>query len=524
MTDTSSRQAGVLIPLFSLRSGSDWGVGEIPDLVPFARWARDAGISVILLLPVNEAARGQNSPYFSLSAFAIDPVYVAPDALIDFREAGGLDALSAEERAALEAVRRAPHVRWEQVRLLKRRAFQLAFERFLHAEWERKTERAQAFATFSREERAWLEDYALFVALHDVELAGSSWEDWPAPLREREPQALAAARERHAREILFQEWLQWVAEDQWRAARAVANREGVRLGGDLPFMVASDAADVWARREDFRTDASVGVPPDAFSPTGQNWGFPVYRWPEMKAADYPWIRERARRLADLYDLYRVDHVVGLYRTYYFPKDGAEPRFVPEAEEDQLANGEAVLRICSEGAQVVAEDLGVVPDWVRESLTALGIPGYRVQRWEKNWKEGGDAFLDPTEWPPLSLATTGTHDTDSLADWYDGLAEEERTQLLALPQLEGLREREPETFDEGVRDALLRLIYGAGSNLCLVPFQDLLGARERVNLPGTVSGENWTYRMPMDMVALAADRETRDRLHALAVDAGRAAGG
>jgi 4-alpha-glucanotransferase len=521
MNETSPRQAGVLIPLFSLRSATDWGVGEIPDLVPFARWARDAGLSLILLLPANEAARGQNSPYFSLSAFAIDPVYLAPEALADFQAAGGVDALSAEDRAALAAVRRAPAVRWDEVRRVKGLALRLAFDRFVREEWEPKTARAAAFAAFAHEERAWLDDYALFVTLHDVELPGLAWTDWPAPLRERDPAALAAARERHAREILFQEWMQWVAEEQWRAARAAANRAGVRLGGDLPFMVATDSADVWAHTEDFRTDASVGVPPDAFSPTGQNWGFPVYRWPEMKAGDYPWIRERARRSADLYDLYRVDHVVGLYRTYYFPKDGTEARFVPAEQEEQLANGEAVLRICAEGAKVVAEDLGVVPEWVRESLTALGIPGYRVQRWEKNWKEGGDAFLDPTAWPPLSLATSGTHDTDSLADWYDGLAEEERAQLLALPQLEGLREREPEQFDDGVRNALLSLIYGAGSDLCLVPFQDLLGARERVNLPGTVSDDNWTYRMPMDLVTLASDTETRDRLRALAAEAGRA---
>lgn len=520
----ASRQAGVLIPLFSLRSAAGWGVGEIPDLVPFARWAQDAGLSTILLLPANEAARGQNSPYFSLSAFAIDPVYVAPEAIPDFQAAGGVDALSPVEREALAVVRRAPHVRWDQVRILKRRAFQLAFERFLAEEWEKKTARARALQAFIEEERAWLPDYALFVALHDVELAGTAWMDWPEPLRERDAAALAAAHDRHAREILYQEWMQWVAEEQWHAARAVANREGVRLGGDLPFMVAEDSADVWAKREDFRTDASVGVPPDAFSPTGQNWGFPVYRWPEMKAAGYPWIRERARRSADLYDLYRVDHVVGLYRTYYFPKDGAEARFVPEEETEQIENGEAVLRICSEGAQVVAEDLGVVPDFVRTSLTALEIPGYRVQRWEKNWKNGGDAFLDPIEWPALSIATSGTHDTESLADWYEALPAEERAQLLALPQLEGLREREPERYDEGVRNALLELVYSAGSNLALLPFQDLLGARERVNLPGTVSEENWTYRMPMDMVALAADRETRDRLRALAVATGRASDG
>jgi len=548
-----SRQAGVLIPLFSLRSATDWGVGEIPDLVPFSRWAVDAGLSLILLLPVNEAARGQNSPYFALSAFAIDPVYVAPEAMLDFQQAGGVDALGAEERERLAAVRRDPRVRWDAVRQLKRRAFQLAFERFLRAEWEGKTERARALMAFAEEEKAWLADYALFVALHDAELGGKPWMDWPEELRKRDPSALAAARQRYAREVLFQEWMQWVAEEQWHAARRAANGGGVHLGGDLPFMVAGDSADVWARGEDFRTDARVGVPPDAFSPTGQDWGFPVYRWPEMKAAGYPWIRERARRMADLYDLYRVDHVVGLYRTYFWPNDGTEPRFVPAEEPEQIENGEAVLRICTEGAQVVAEDLGVVPDFVRESLTELGIPGYRVQRWEKNWKEGGNAFRDPAGWPALSLATTGTHDTESLADWFEALPAEERTQLLALPQLAALRDRagvlpgpavepppspapdaapaQPPTalagplpFDDQVRDALLGLIYSAGSDVTLLPFQDLLGARERVNLPGTVSDDNWTYRIPMDMVALAADRATRDRLRALAVGSGRASGG
>lgn len=519
----SSRQAGVLLPLFSLRSSTDWGVGEIPDLVPFARWARDCGLSLVLLLPANEAARGQNSPYFSLSAFAIDPVYVAPEALPDFRRAGGVDALTDQERERLALVRRSGKVRWEEVRALKRRAFEVAFDLFLRDEWEPQTARARALARFAEQEKSWLRDYALFVALHDEELAGKAWPDWPEPLRERDPQALAAARERHEREVLFQEWMQWVAEEQWRLARAAANAAGVRLGGDLPFMVASDSADVWANRQDFDTGSRVGVPPDAYSPTGQDWGFPVFRWLEMKSAGYPWIRERARRMGGLYDLYRVDHVVGLYRTYYFPGDGTKARFIPEEHPDQLENGEAVLRIFAAGAEIVAEDLGVVPDFVRESLAELGIPGYRVQRWEKNWKEGGDAFLDPAGWPTLSLATTGTHDTESVAEWYEALSEDERTQLLALPQLTSLRERASATFDLGVRDALLETIFGAGSDLALLPFQDLMGTRERINVPGTVNDDNWTYRMPMDLVQLSADRKTRLRLCDLSVRNRRASG-
>ncbi|HET6440254.1 MAG TPA: 4-alpha-glucanotransferase [Anaeromyxobacter sp.] len=517
----STRQAGVLLPLFSIRSAMGWGLGEIPDLVPFSRWARDAGISLVLLLPVNEAARGQNSPYFSLSAFAIDPVYLAPEAMADFQAAGGVDALEPADRERLANLRGAPRVHWEEIRSLKRRAFEIAFERFRREEWERRTDRARSLQSFRERERGWLADYALFVALHDGEMGGKAWMDWPEPLRERRPEALSEARRRNEREVLLLEWLQWEAEEQWHAARRAANGAGVQLGGDLPFMVASDAADVWARRQDFRTDARVGVPPDAFSPTGQDWGFPVYRWPEMQDAGYPWIRERARRMADLYDLYRVDHVVGLYRTYFFPSDGTEPRFVPAEEPEQIENGEAVLRICTEGARVVAEDLGVVPDFVRQSLTGLKIPGYRVQRWEKNWEVDGKAFRDPAGWPPLSVATSGTHDTESLADWFEALSEEEREQLLALPQLAGLREHAPAAYGDGVRDALLTMIYSAGSDLALLPFQDLLGARERINLPGTVSEDNWTYRTPMDMVALAADRATRERLRALAARAGRA---
>lgn len=516
-----ARQAGVLLPLFSLRSAADWGVGEIPDLVPFARWCADAGLSVILLLPVNEASRGQHSPYGALSAFALDPVYVAPGALEDFQAAGGLDALGAGDRGRLAAARGAAGVRWDEVRALKRRAFEVAFARFLRDEWSGRTGRARALEDFIAAEASWLDDYALFVALHDGEMGGRPWTEWPAPLRDREPGALADARGRLSREILFLAWLQWQAEEQWRRARETARGLGVELGGDLPFMVAPDSADVWARRGDFRLDARVGVPPDAFSATGQDWGLPVYRWDVMAREGFQWLTLRARRMGRLFDLFRVDHVVGLYRTYFFPSDGSPPAFVPADEPAQLANGERVLGIMSEGARVVAEDLGTVPDFVRASLARLEIPGYRVQRWEKNWEAGGNAFRDPAGWPAVSVATTGTHDTESVADWYEGLAPEERGQLLALPQLSGLRERAPARFDEGVRDALLGMLYGAGSDLVLLPFQDALGLRERVNVPGTVADTNWTYRTPMDLAGLAGDAGLRARLRALAVGSGRA---
>ena len=209
-------------------------------------------------------------------------------------------------------------------------------------------------------------------------------------------------------------------------------------------------------------------------------------------------------------------MVGFYRSYYRPNDGGPPGFTPETQAAQVANGERVLAAFSQGARVIAEDLGTVPDFVRASLTRLGIPGYRVLRWEKD----DTVFRDPAKWPAVSLATTGTHDTDSLADWWEALPVAERKALLALPGLENLSARAPVAYDDEVRDALLRLVSASGSDLLLLPFQDAVGARERVNVPGTVNDDNWSYRVPALLSALLADRATAERLSALAQRTGR----
>ncbi|GEJ56440.1 4-alpha-glucanotransferase [Anaeromyxobacter diazotrophicus] len=517
------RQAGCLIPLFSIRSASGWGLGEIPDIVPFARWAARAGFSVVQLLPTHEASRGQSSPYAALSAFALDPVYAGVDALPDFAAAGGRDALTPAEQEELAALRAVPAVPWPRVRALKARALDLAFRSFLEVEWRRRTPRAAELEAFQREHAGWLEPYALFVALHDDRFGGRPWMAWDAPLRDRAEGALSAARAELSERVLYHGWLQWQLDLQWHAARREANAAGVELMGDLPFMVATDSADVWSRPFDFDLDARVGVPPDAFSDTGQDWGLPVYRWEAMAEHGHAWMTARARRSAELYGLYRVDHVVGLYRTYYRPNDGGPAAFTPAAEPEQTANGERMLAIFAEGARVIAEDLGTVPDFVRASLTRCGVPGYRILRWEREWKQPGQPFKDPAAWPALSVGTTGTHDTDALADWYDGMGEAERRALLALPALGPLRARGPHRFDTQVRDLLLDVVYGSGSDLLLLPFQDAFGARERVNVPGTVTDANWSYRMPLEVTALAADRAATERLRRLAARSRRLGG-
>jgi 4-alpha-glucanotransferase len=504
----------VLLPLFSIRSPHGWGTGEIPDIPRFARWARSAGLSVLQLLPVVELSGGESSPYAGASAFALDPVYLSLDVLEDVHAVGGRNALPEEDRAALERLAAAPTVRWDEVRALKQRTLDRAFSHFLENEWKKGSVRRRSLEEFMEQHQDWLPDYTLFSALHDRER--KAWWDWPAPIKDRQPAALDEARQTLADAILKRTWLQWLLDDQWHRARDEARAQGVALKGDLPFMVGGDSADVWSRPTDFRLDRRVGTPPDAFSETGQDWGLPAYDWTVQRQHNFAWIEARAARSGVLYDLYRIDHVIGLYRTWTrSAKDPKDASFSPAKERDQIALGERLLGIFKRYGEVVAEDLGMVPEFLPPSLAKLGIPGYRVLRWEK---DGKGIFKDPATYPAISVATNGSHDIETNAEWWDALSPEERTRVVAIPGLDGLDRSA--AFGPEVRDALLRVLYAAPSELTISPFQDLLGARERVNVPGTVNETNWTYRMPMDLGALAADRDTRERLARLAEETGR----
>ena len=494
------RRAGILIPLFSLASSRSWGIGEIGDIVATARWLESAGQRLLQLLPINEMPPGETSPYSALSAMAIDPQFITLDDLEDFRAIGGEDALDASMRARLDRVRVSPAIDYVNVRALKQHALRRAFAHFRDRELRAGTHRASIFLAYCEAEAWWLDDYALFRALHAYHTE-KPWFEWPEPARARQPEAIEMARSALADDILFRQYVQWVAGDQWGSARDAANP--VALFGDLPFMVSGDSADVWARQDEFRLDASVGVPPDAFSATGQDWGLPVYRWDVLAARDFDWLRNRARRNADLFDGYRVDHLVGFYRTYFRPRDGGEPQFVPAAQPAQLELGERVLAVFREpGAEIIAEDLGVIPDFVRESLTRLDVPGYRVFRWERRWHAEGQPFKDPLDYPSSSVATSGTHDTEPMTIWWENAPREEREAVLAIPCVRAhlTDENRAAALDGGelsriVREALLEVLFASGSDMLILPIQDVFGWHDRINQPATVHDGNWSWRLP-----------------------------
>jgi 4-alpha-glucanotransferase len=302
--------------------------------------------------------------------------------------------------------------------------------------------------------------------------------------------------------------------------QARADSRGVRMFGDFPFMVAADSADAWAKQDLFLFDRTVGAPPDAFSQDGQNWKLPAYRWDALCERRYDWFQHRARRMADLFDGFRVDHVVGLFRTWVFPLDGSPSFFMPGDEPSQILQGRAVLEtIRDAGARVVAEDLGTIPGFVRETLASMGIPGCKVLRWERHWREPALPFIDPLEYPQVSLATSGTHDTETMAEWWETATEAERRALLAIPSAAplvastGLTPESP--YAPGVRDLVIQLLYASASGLLLLPVQDVFGWRERVNVPGLVDDKNWTWRMPVRVDALDDDADARERQATLA---------
>jgi 4-alpha-glucanotransferase len=506
------RRSGLLIPLFSCPSTTSWGIGDIGDIRPLTTWMAGAGQRVLQLLPLNEMGSGEQSPYSAITAMAIDPIYICLAHVAEWAALGGEGALSDEERRELEAARASRCVDYARVRRLKRAALERAFERFVEREWTHHTARAEALAAFVRRESWWLDDYVVFRALHDRE-QHRPWAEWPEPLRRRESDALARVRRELARPILFYQYVQWLANTQWEAARGFARAQNVALFGDLPFMVDSHSADVWAHQHEFRLDASVGVPPDAFSATGQDWGMPAYDWDALAADDFRWLRERALRSAALYDGYRVDHLVGFYRTYSRPRGGGEPSFSPAHEHDQCALGERVLGIFrGPGSEIVAEDLGTVPDFVRESLQRLGIPGFKVLRWEREWHQEGQPFRDPSHYPVVSVAIAGTHDTETAAAWWVRASPAEREAVLSLPILQqaGGLSLAAEPFVPVIRDVLLEALLASRSYVVIFPIQDLFGWTDRINEPATVGPENWTFRLPWPVDRLDEIPEVHER--------------
>ncbi|QDE71317.1 4-alpha-glucanotransferase [Myxococcus xanthus] len=506
---TPGRLSGLLLPLFSLRSQTDFGIGDFGALEGLFSWMKAARQRMLMVLPLLPTAPGDPSPYATRSAFGLNPLFIDLQRLPEFTAAGGEAALSDAQRAQLTEARSAPRVRYDLVFPLKDAAFARAFDVFEAQHWAPQSERAKAFRQWRDAQGEWLESYALFTAISEQEDRRPWWE-WPEPLRTRQPEALAQKSRELERRVRYHAWLQWVAEQQWNEVRTQARAQDVLLCGDEPFIIGQDSADVWAHPDILRRDARLGVPPDDFSATGQDWGLPYFDLAAMEKDDFAWLKMRAKKAASYYDLRRVDHAVGYFRQWIRDAQTPTGRFIPPDEESHRRLGEKTFRLLSEGAGIVAEDLGVIPPFVRHILAELKLPGYRVMRWERD----DNHYRDPRQFPAVSLVTTGTHDTDTVAEWWEGAGDHERQAAArSWPELNGVAiTRE---FTPDVHRAMLASALNANSDLCVLPWQDVLGTRDRINLPGSMSDSNWAYRIEQNVSDLLTDSRTREAAERLA---------
>jgi 4-alpha-glucanotransferase len=508
------RQAGVVLPLFSIRTRRDWGIGQITDLPGCAAFVRRAGHRLLQVLPPHELSAGETSPYGALTAFGLDPIYVDVDAVEDL-DAEAIEATLGEEgRRAREAARAAPRVDYETVRRLKGQALHAGFERFYEREWAHRTQRANALAAFVRSERAWLEDLALYTVFREAR-GGWGWSTWPDDERDRSLSAIQQVQVERAKRLLEVAYVQWTLDGQWALARSQMRDLGVELMGDVPFVVGIESADVWSHASQFQLHVSLGAPPDDFSADGQDWGLPAYDWLAMEADDLAWVRERTRRAAHLYDRFRLDHVVGYFRQWVRVKqEGQKGRFDPEGADAQSARGLRVLGAILEELpsgegnvdkpRAIAEDLGVVPPFVREGLKGLGMPGYRVLPWERD----GTRYRDPRAFPAASVASWSTHDTAPLDLWWDEFTDSERADLAKRAGIDPKAPAEARTL------ALLGDLYRASSDLALILGQELIGSRDRLNMPATVGPQNWSWRLPRPIEDLGVEAPIVARLDAI----------
>jgi len=488
------------------------GLGEIPDLARFAQWARRAGFTVVQILPVNAIAGPDPSPYRASSAFALDPVYLSLDACEDFAAAGGRESLSPEEQGLLASLNGAPRIDWDAVRRLKKAGIQRAFDRFLRDEWQPQTRRARELAAFDREHQSWLDDYSLFASfMTDTGRAGRTGRRPPAT-------AIPTLSPRPGRPTTGGSF-----------ASSGPSGSSIGNGGRRASRRAAPASSSWAiclsrSREIQRTSgrgagcsgpiSALARHPSQTPPRDRTGGCRSTIGPRWPATTTP--GSAAGRPAPATSSPSFGSITRRASTGPTTDPPTAKRaLLPPDEYHQVRLGENLMRLLGRFGEVIAEDLGPVPQFLRPSLDRLGVPGYRVLRWEKD----GDDYRDPAQWPECSVATNATHDTEPTAVWYEGQAREDRERLRKVPGLGGLDVDKP--FEEGARDLLLRVVYASPSRLALVTFQDALGARERINTPGTSDAGDWTFRMPMTVDELLADEGTIERLANLALDTDRA---
>ncbi len=472
---TFKRSSGILFHPTSLPG--PYGIGDLgPAAYRFIDFLAESGCKLWQVLPLGPTGYG-DSPYQCFSAFAGNPYLVSPDFLKN-------DGLLTDDDFADMPTWPENHVDFGMIFNWKPALLDKAYARF---ETMSQSPLQAEFNAFRFDHASWLADYALFMALKDAN-GGVAWNEWPEPLRKREPAALAEAREMYADAIRRQEFRQFLFFRHWNWLRGYVHSKGIQIIGDIPIFVAMDSADAWSNPGLFYLDEGgkptvvAGVPPDYFSPTGQLWGNPLYRWDVHKASGYKWWIERIRATLSTVDIVRIDHFRGFAGYWEIPGDA------PTAQTGRWVPGPGIdlfntIREALGDLPIIAEDLGEITPDVIELRDSLGLPGMKI--FQFGFSGPDNPFL-PHHYVRNSVVYTGTHDNDTALGWYRTAPSNERD----------FYHRYVTRDNADVPGDMIRAIWGSVAVFALAPMQDFLrlGTEARMNFPGKVGGF-WAWRLP-----------------------------
>ena len=469
------RSSGVLMHISSL--SSPYGVGTMGKQArEFVDFLEKAGQSYWQILPVCPTSYG-DSPYASYSTFAGNPYFID----LDLLEKEGL--LKKEEYAAVDWENEEGKVNYGALYEKRYPILRLATKRFLENP-------PDSYAVFCADNAFWLDDYALFMTIKNLN-NGLSWADWELPYKNHEEETLKTVAAEHSEDIGFWKAIQYLFFEQWNALRTYANERKIDIIGDLPFYVAFDSVDAWAHSELFQLDENrvplgvAGCPPDGFSPTGQLWGNPLYQWEFHEKSGYAWWIERIGYLTKVYNVLRIDHFRA-FDFYFSIPYGAEDASGGEWKEGP---GMKLFRAMEEAIgpqRIIAEDLGFITESLKKLLKDSGFPGMKILEFAFDTREPSHEDYLPYNYPPHCVAYTGTHDNDTVQGWFESARPEDTSFAKDYLHLD-----DPKDYHWGMMWAL----WASAAELTIVQAQDLLGlgSESRMNTPST-TGNNWSWRV------------------------------
>ena len=487
------------------------GIGDLgPEAYRFVDFLASSKQRIWQSLPIGPTGYG-DSPYQSYSAFAGNPLWISLEQLVDE------DFL---QRSDLEHTPRFParEVDYDEVIQFKLPLLNQAYNRFLKGA---SSHQIRDFESFCQQNKDWLEDFALFMAVKDAH-AGKVWTEWDEGIAKREPEAISYWQRKLEKEIESFKFQQHQFFKQWAALRQYSHRKNVQIMGDIPIFVAHNSADVWANPRLFQLDERgnptvvAGVPPDYFSDTGQRWGNPLYRWDVLSEEGYQWWIHRFEVTLSFLDIIKLDHFRGFEAYWVIPASE------PTAAYGQWEKGpgaklfEAVEATLGE-LPIVAENLGFITLEVEALRKQLAFPGMAVLQFAFGSDPEESSFLPHNHSRDL-VVYTGTHDNDTTVGWWTskGSGEDTRTRQ------ETKKEREfvckyLNTDGREIHWAFIRAVLASVADIAIIPLQDVLGlgSEARMNLPNTAQG-NWRWRYTADMLT----DEVQDHLKELTKIYGR----